>query len=126
MIEKEFIPYELALELKQLGFDEPCFTVYEKNHFTLWSGTYQNNMDWKDIISAPTYSQAFRWFREKYGLCRHIKPENNEEDLIVWEYVILTISDSEVVFTVRESNHTLHEKAELECLKKLIEIVKLK
>ena len=28
MIEKEFIPYELALELKQLGFDEPCFGYY--------------------------------------------------------------------------------------------------
>ena len=23
---KEFIPYEQALELKELGFDEPCFS----------------------------------------------------------------------------------------------------
>ena len=25
---KEFVPYERALELKQLSFDEPCFFAY--------------------------------------------------------------------------------------------------
>ncbi len=25
---KEFIPYEQALALKELGFDEPCFGYY--------------------------------------------------------------------------------------------------
>ncbi len=28
MITEEFAPYELALELKQLGFDEPCLASY--------------------------------------------------------------------------------------------------
>ena len=27
-MQKEFIPYEQALALKELGFDEPCFAVY--------------------------------------------------------------------------------------------------
>jgi len=27
---KEFIPYEQALELKELGFDEPCFGCYDE------------------------------------------------------------------------------------------------
>jgi hypothetical protein len=31
IMEKEFIPYNLALELKDLGFDEPCFGYYEPN-----------------------------------------------------------------------------------------------
>ena len=26
---KEFIPYEQALELKELGFDEPCLGCYD-------------------------------------------------------------------------------------------------
>jgi hypothetical protein len=129
---KDFTLYPEALELKQLGFDEPCFGLYflDGQKFKHQFAPIPNNGSFKDSpfkeVSAPTYSQAFRWFREKYGLCRHIKPENNEDDLIVWEYVILTISDSEVVFTVRESNHTLHEEAELACLRKLIEIVKEK
>ena len=32
--EKEFIPYELALELKQLGFVEPCFAYYKDGRIT--------------------------------------------------------------------------------------------
>jgi hypothetical protein len=27
-MEKEFIPYEQALALKELGFDEPCFAWF--------------------------------------------------------------------------------------------------
>jgi hypothetical protein len=27
-MEKDFVPYEEALALKELGFDEPCFAVY--------------------------------------------------------------------------------------------------
>ena len=27
-MDKEFIPYEQALALKELGFDEPCFATY--------------------------------------------------------------------------------------------------
>ena len=138
---KEFVPYWLALELKELGFDEPCFGYYlEDGTWTPASyskkGTvYPSNTDLlPDWSAAPLYQQAFRWFREKYGLCGHIKPENNEDDIIAWEYVILTIVDdfagvanaSEVCFTTRKSNYTTYEEAELACLQKLIEIVKPK
>jgi hypothetical protein len=27
----DFVPYELALELKQIGFDEPCFAFYDES-----------------------------------------------------------------------------------------------
>jgi len=29
--EKEFVPYPLALKMKALGFDEPCFGCYTKD-----------------------------------------------------------------------------------------------
>jgi hypothetical protein len=29
-MEKDFIPYEEALALKELGFDEPCFCNWEE------------------------------------------------------------------------------------------------
>ena len=29
-MDKEFIPYEQALALKELGFDEPCFRWYDE------------------------------------------------------------------------------------------------
>ena len=59
-MEKEFVTYELALKMKQIGFDEPCFMYYTYNGDLYKSNPYG--------ISAPTYSQAFRWFREKHQL----------------------------------------------------------
>jgi hypothetical protein len=128
-MEKEFIPYEQALALKELGFDESTYTW--RQHGNGISGDVEGRRDYYNrkgdtYTALPLYQQAFRWFREKYGLCGHIQPENDEEDLIAWEYVILRISNSEVFFTDRKSNNTLPEEAELACLKKLIEIVKQK
>ena len=28
-MKNEFVTYEIALELKELGFDEPCFKAYD-------------------------------------------------------------------------------------------------
>ena len=74
-MEKEFVPYEQALELKELGFDEECFGFYiETGQWTPASysreGTvYPRNSDLlPDWVTALTFSQAFRWFREKYNL----------------------------------------------------------
>ena len=68
----EFVPYELALELKQLGFDEPCFGVYATKDGYVRKSAYDENGD------APTYSQAFRWFREKSGLVGIVKFGTND------------------------------------------------
>ena len=66
MIEKDFVPYEEALALKELGFDEPCFAVYFNTTQQLYFDKYINEFN-KDVRTlAPTFSQAFRWFREQY------------------------------------------------------------
>jgi hypothetical protein len=63
---KEFVPYEEALALKKLGFDEPCLGAYFIAGKQLHICEYIK--DNKYMILAPTFSQLFRWFREKYGL----------------------------------------------------------
>jgi hypothetical protein len=50
---KEFIPYEQALELKELGFKK------DNDFGLLYKG---------EDIPAILYQQAFRWFRDKYDL----------------------------------------------------------
>jgi hypothetical protein len=66
-MEKEFVTYELALRLKVLGFDEPCFGFY-------WCDTeqliYENAIGNHHgvHINAPTWQSAFDWFGEKYQL----------------------------------------------------------
>jgi hypothetical protein len=131
-MEKEFIPYEQALALKELGFDESCFGYYLNNKLNIFHSTSVKdriNSKTKDIFSsdvivAPTYQQAFRWFREKYNLISDIQyyGDWNFEILRLGEFAEL-IDDVNVDYTFKGGTY---EEAELECLKKLIEIVKNK
>ncbi len=122
---KEFIPYELALELKQVGFDEPCLKFYATEK--LVPGLDTDNGDTNSklsqynplFISAPSYSQAFRWFREKHEMGHSIDEDWDNGHLLGYEYVIY----QQEGVTVSKTYHT-YEEAELACLKKLIEIVK--
>jgi hypothetical protein len=110
---KEFVPYQQALELKELGFNEPCFGKFYFNHLEI-GGNWSND-DFKEdpdvFISAPLYQQAFRWFREKYGI--HIAP--NKFDTTTW-IAEWGYWESHVFET--------YDEAELACLIKLIEIAK--
>lgn len=123
---KEFIPYEQAVELKELGYDEPCMCIYDKDgklersllEYPIINSKNGFHEFW-NIITAPLYQQAFRWFREKHNL-----PSNLELLDIGWDYVIYLNVTEEVDFN--EGPWNTYEEAELACLKKLIEIVKNK
>jgi hypothetical protein len=125
MIEKEFIPYELALELKQIGFNEPCLATIDQTDFIHINGTeypIRGAMIY-DTVDCPTYSQAFRWFREKHGLAHQFQYYHIPK----WTFQVLEFTDIKITpnILVSETNKILtYEEAELECLKKLIEIVK--
>ena len=132
-LEKEFIPYEQALALKELGFDEPCFRVYD----TLGFVQDEKIMDELSLekIQSPTFSQAFRWFREKYGLRNSITDFIDDETGIEWDYEIAIIGTDidergnyKPLIDYSTDDETrkfkTYEEAELACLRKLIEIVK--
>ena len=123
----EFIPYEQALELKELGFDYYNYAWYiiidEKPMITYfnYSGNHERH------LCAPLYRQAFEWFREKYNLFSIIDVDQTMEPKFCyslsrykgdfqWENMLPTYS--ELYYT--------YEEAELACLKKLIEIAKNK
>jgi hypothetical protein len=114
-MKKEFIPYELALKMKVLGFDEPCVAFYEESK-RLSIGFNWLNGDGKNSnlqeCTAPLYQQAFRWFRKEYDLNYVIVKAES------WFYTINGCNTQEGFNT--------YEEAELACLKKLIEIVKSK
>ena len=120
IMNKEFIPYEQALTLKELGFDEPCFGYYyaldnKKIGLEMYIDVQHQDTY---FVQAPLYQQAFRWFREKYNL--YIVISHNQ----YWVFEIYTTSNDDLLYG--ESTHKSYEEAELECLKKLIEIVKNK
>jgi hypothetical protein len=77
------------------------------------------------ITKAPLYQQAFRWFREKYSNIEFSLPLKKQKDLgVFWGGFIQTENDN--FGKSYGSNFKTYEEAELECLKKLIEIVKNK
>jgi len=127
---KEFIPYELALELKQLGFDKPCLAYWCNETPTNPEGQclvyYKKPWDNQKIINgiirdyyvAPTYSQTFRWFREKHNLKSCIMFRTSMVDNE--EYYDWLIKGQEVVYR----HFKTYEEAELACIKELIKIVK--
>tara|TARA_R110000868_G_scaffold14426_4_gene67184 strand:+ start:12021 stop:12374 length:354 start_codon:yes stop_codon:yes gene_type:complete len=116
-MENEFIPYELALALKELGFDEPCFGKwFIESKFLLPLFTKKEDIIPNNItILAPLYQQAFRWFRKKHGLYHHIGQGS--------KYATFNICDKNLNLWGNDNFNTW-EKAELECLKKLIELCK--
>lgn len=114
---KEFIPYEQALKLKELGFDELCFGWW--NHI---NGNAAKFYDYKctntELVelnsfskncTAPIWQQAFDWFREKHKL---------HYSILGFEYWV-----AEKIGGFPTGVAKSYEEARLECLKKLIEIV---
>jgi hypothetical protein len=141
---KEFLDYTGALELKELGFDEPCFGYYvdgelrgvnlgveqlggiEPYYQRFGFHTLSNhNIDntTKIVVTAPTFSQAFRFFREKYNLICRVDVTSygcslNEQEF----YCEITSKNGTASYEIFNT----YEESELDCLKKLIEIVEQK
>lgn len=125
MIE-QFIPYSEALVLKQLSFDEPCLSYYKNGEFSGILELVRNSemFDYStEYIAAPLYQQAFKFFKGKYGL-HSSYGTTSDFNKDINGFVISNFIDG------RRNNLTInwevgtYEEAELECLRKLIEICK--
>jgi hypothetical protein len=122
-MEKEFVPYEQALALKELGFDEQCFSFYDSDGELYKSeGYYKKGYNvFDEEVIAPLFQQAFRWFREKHGLVGIVKFGTNDFTYNIYN------TDGIGLLTKESLNFNgTYEEAELVCLQKLIEIVKNK
>lgn len=123
-----FVPEKESLELKTLGFDEPCLGLYPLAPKELIYKILPNQFEAKEYfggVLAPLYSQVFDWFRVKHGLYSYIEPVIVEHAAspIKFDYVILELNISEEIIFDTLPFHS-NEKAQLACLQKLIEIVK--
>jgi hypothetical protein len=119
-MEKEFVPYELALKIKQIGYkkegvDEDCFAFYDEEEY-LFTVREQDDIN-EEWLIAPTFSQAFRWFREKYDLHYQLIPFFSDKESHAVDYY-LALAQHRPPIQVKT-----FEEAELACLEKLIEIV---
>lgn len=119
---KEFIPYEQAFVIRQLGFKEECLGLWQNlksGKYLVVDDEYDRKYDVPVLgadIGAPLYQQAFRWFREKYQISPSIHCMSEQGNS--WRYHIPNEGG--------ETNFSTYEEAELACLCKLIELVKQK
>ena len=128
-VDKDFIPYEEALALKELGFDEECLDKYdprfEKLSSDMQTWTTEHYPETL-MIPAPLYQQAFRWFREKYKYSQMISKTYGGEYIPYVNGMELNLDENSEEVEGFKWIYKTYEEAELACLKKLIEIVKNK
>jgi hypothetical protein len=118
---RDLVSREIAISLKKLGFDEPCFAYYDKEGLKVEKYFFnEQNLNsifnkWQDKgeikTSAPTLSQAFRFFRKKgwyYDIC---KTEDG------WEYYIQSLTHSWLSDPFDDD-----DTCELECLNRIVEL----
>ena len=131
---KEFIPYEQALELKELGFNEHCLAFYGGdgdskvyyNSLRNGSGDYEpyKASERHKWFGAPLYQQAFRWFREKHGLYADLFVDDDQ----TFGFCVSSFAEEGRCRLDKpiKRQFSTYEESELECIKFLIEIVERK
>ncbi len=137
-LKKEFVPSTKSLHLKELGFDEPCLAFsYVKSEFGYIAHEVYL-IDWLDddsivknsekdyYYARPLYSQAFKFFRDNFGLVHTVYSNASG---YMWEIHYNETRGGTHICDSGENGDcemsgmfTTYEKAELECLKKLIEM----
>lgn len=77
-MKEQFVPYDLSLKLKELGFDEECLGYYLNEDLAeileieellcIDEKHYQKSSALGKVCSAPLWQQVFKWFRDKHKL----------------------------------------------------------
>lgn len=128
-MKKRFVPYNLALKLKKLGFNEDCFGYYgdpligEQERFSLRIDWMPESYPFKNSLHclAPIWEQAFDWFREKHGLHSYLR-WNSQEPSYQWEWCI----EGDIFGGETESRlNWSYDEAKLSLLIRLITLVEL-
>lgn len=120
-MKEQFCTYEIALKLKELGFNEECLASYFE-----WPipdrGTFELSL--RGTIHAPLWQQAIDWFREKYDL--HIVVTVNPYSEIdeVNGYKIYDGYKNMQCVSNQETQSWSHYKAREQAILKCIELCK--
>lgn len=116
----DYIPYKAAVALQKLGFDKFSDHVYLDDEETLRRVNGLINYPkilFPNVVEAPYYFEAFRFFREKYNMDSVIM-------LVGAGYGFYLFHDRHplVCFENPSKSEFTYELAEEACLNKLTEI----
>lgn len=110
----QFIPYEIAVQLKQLGFNQKCFDLHDDVKSIGMSGCK------RDRTPKILWQQAFDWFRIEHKLLSSISQPFNQE--YCFEIKNLKEEKKEGELSSMQSKvFTLYSDAKYQCLERLIQ-----
>ena len=129
MLYGEFCSPKQSLELRNMGFDDPCFAFYRDSVNRLsvllhkQPGAWQNSKTGSDYC-APLRQQVFKWFRENHNLDSEIYL-NHESGSKFYHYLILSLDKNLIDWKSKNViKFKTHEEAQSACIDNLIQILK--
>ena len=101
----KFVDKNLAIKLKEKGFNRPCFGYYHKvqdkklkPHLNYTNGgtilnLYNKHIDSTYVVDAPTIDQVLEWLREEKNIHIGIMPyfTMSTKNNIMWLWEILLV-----------------------------------
>lgn len=134
-MKEQFVTYEIALKLKELGFDEECFGYYSEQHDkTKFLCLYQEEDYFDEIrLEAPLWQQVIDWLREKHDIVIEIARQkyfDTYANSYAYEVVCKVYKNKElegsVVIRDNKNNHIFYsyEEAREQAILKAIELIK--
>ena len=117
MAQEDFVTYEQAVKLKELGFDWECDYVYYCDIIVKYEQLHEINK--KESISAPTLAQTQKWLREVKGVKVYVKPLFSSEEYEYW------ISFKFQMFNVGDERYGVEETWEYALSEGINEAIKL-
>lgn len=117
-----FVPYDLCVDLTLIGFKEKTLARYRgvdlyTDYICGYSSEWELCEADKNTVLAPTWDQAFDWFRINHNLDYNISFAGREEEYTVFvrDYIYGNNGNSPSVFS--------YDEAKVACLDKMIKIV---
>ena len=117
IMKTEFVTYEIALELKELGFDEPCFNRFYTKPQSKMFGVDEKGRNYpikntskklytmgehfvlniNNAITAPLYQQAFRWLYQKLDIEKGVMPLDIESQQLLLKELVDKVSSKHLL-----------------------------
>lgn len=73
-MKEQFVTQKIALALKELGFDKPCFGGWSD------TGKWCYHPDSDIILDAPLWQQAINWLKKSKGILVNLSPSSTAND----------------------------------------------
>lgn len=101
IMNEDFAPFELAIKLKEKGFNEPCYGYYHcdggDDSFEVCGNGDRDFLNSKNSfrVAAPTISQVLKWFRDekKIYIVIAVNPTLSTKDKIAYYYQVYSNSN---------------------------------